>query len=187
MSGLTEAAPQPATQAISPTPQQLLARFITAPISLETLTLLGNLSFGNAAFKLAVSEQPTIITLITDFAVANLTAPVGLQYAKTIKSMVVNSPPTRACMNDRGVIQCMLASLRLHGASDGALSSEVITSLCACAMNNDENTLVLQSSMVALNELEAYCAGDNRNEADLRQKVMFLVQLCGTVQPVEQL
>jgi len=105
--------------------------------------------------------------------VAHPTTP--LQYAKTIKALVVNAADTRAALHDRGVVESLVNSLRLHSL-DGAITSELVTTLCACSMNDDCNTKALKSAL-GEEDLMLYAKGEGRDEADLTKKIQFLQAL----------
>ena len=83
---------EPSSDPSGPTPTQLVSKLITTGISIKTLTLLGNLAFGNAGFKKAVAEQPSIITLANDFATSYPTPENTLQ----VSEEVYESTPMKA-------------------------------------------------------------------------------------------
>jgi hypothetical protein len=134
-------------------------------MSLKILTLLNQLSFGNAEMKTAISQSPTAL-LITGYVSKQVNRvevkmveegksvdegtlsslaldPIrdyALLYAKCLKSFSVNSPAGRAQLNYPEVFVLISQILRLSGETgDKELFAELLTSICAISMNDEKN------------------------------------------------
>ena len=179
-----------ATPTTPPTPMgttatskaDLLAEILKKPMSLKLLDLLNKLSFGNADMKLAVSMSPTalIVTAFTDKAILNINnhtkvaevRETAILYAKVLKSFAVNCAPGRAQCRHPEVYTTFKHILELY-PSDLIVANEVITTLCALCMNDDECTRLCKEGV----GLEVIEREGGRGEGSNEQKVAFLKQL----------
>jgi hypothetical protein len=143
----------------------------------DKLKIIGKITFGSNVGKQAVANHPLLIPLMIAY---HATSP-SMEFVKTIRACVVNCAPARVKCREKRLYETMVVKQLLVHDHDhdhdhqGEDPNEIITTLCALCMNDDENTNLLKEVLTETKTtLKDFAAPEN---VELCQRVTFLEAL----------
>ncbi len=173
----------------------LISALLGSPMTPEKLALINKTAFNNGPFKEAAATTPLLST-VTAFATVQLPpegkdadsepaspslVALAVLYAKVLRSLVVNCPQGRAlCSTTTHLMSTLTTMLRLVSPTSGEAATEIITTLCAICMNDEPNCASLRAHIVSADTLIPFADGQDRNKADLEDKIKFIKALIET-------
>ena len=143
---------------------QLIQRFTvdSTPMTTERIEMIGKIAFGNAKGKEAIAETNLIPRMISCRDGCELRT-----FVKTIKACVVNCSQGREKCRNRSLFVYLVDNLRMD-------PDEIITTLCAICINDNDNALLLKGTLEERNiDLNRFV----HDNSELEQKVAFLYAL----------
>ncbi|GMH67335.1 hypothetical protein TL16_g04652 [Triparma laevis f. inornata] len=153
-----------------PNAATMVEKLLAVKFEVKHLQLIANLAFGNDNMKKAIASSPLIIKLIGYYTTtANPDVATTKSFCGALRACTINSSPGRSQCRIPELYSSFLNSLKNQPEN----RDEVITTICAICMNDEENCKLLKEALGSEMDLKEFVDNDDERA----KKVKFLKAL----------